>query len=544
MKKRNPVAAWLSVFLLAFPPVLLSCAVNPVTGSPEISTMSLEEEVEIGEQAFRGLQQQIGFSGSEDLTAYVQSIGARLADKSPRQDVTYTFNILNLEEPNALAYPGGYIYVSRGLLYLVNSEDELANVLGHEVGHVAAKHASSSSWRRTSVGILSGIGTLAGMILAGGLGAVGADLLTSVAGGSALSAHSRGQERQADEVGQTLAHDAGWEPGAMSEFLRSLGRDDTLRNKEVYKGSFLDTHPLTEERVTDTAAFASQLGTVPRPSDAASREEFLQRLVGLHIGQDPAAGVFEEDNTFLHGDLNFRVRFPDGWASRNAPSFVGAGETDGSVNITLELQGATDPKLSGADAGRRAYLDYFRQEKEREIAAKEAGERYNAPDIRQQKAGPRRLTDTRTGFGLEGRIQRGAGTVSMYWIPIGDKMFRLTCLMATQLRSQYIPECRRTARSLRRMKKSEVRRLESTTLQIERARAGEYLEDFNARVGNVWSVEQTATANGLELPYELTEGQLLKYARKEPYRPTVQQPEANENEVDGEDGPDVEEDGA
>jgi len=129
----------LGMSLLAF--FLSGCAVNPVSGRSEVVLISAEEERELGAQEAEKVEKSMGLVDDPEIVAYVKTVGHRLAEYSPRQDVDYTFQIVDLGVPNAFALPGGYVYVSRGLLVLVNSEDELAGVMGHEIGHVAGRHA-------------------------------------------------------------------------------------------------------------------------------------------------------------------------------------------------------------------------------------------------------------------------------------------------------------------------------------------------------------------------------------------------------------------
>jgi predicted Zn-dependent protease len=493
---------------------LESCAINPVTKTPEISFMSLEEEKEAGAEAAKQIEENVGIVRDEKLVAYVQALGARLAVGSPRQDVTYTFQILDVDFPNAFALPGGYIYVSRGLLSLVNSEDELAGVIGHEIGHVAALHYSSRSWRSATVGVLSGLGTLAGAILGGPLGVLGIGMLGQIGGGGLLAAHSRDQENQADRIGQDLAFQAGWDPAAISEFLRALDRDTIQREKAVQEASFLDSHPINRERIETTRARAAELGTPATPANPRlDRTAFLRTLEGLVIGQDVRAGLFDEKqpNLFLQPDLGFRVRFPEGWSTVNAPSFVGA--SDGVVKVTVELQGPGDDLKKAAG-------EYFaKKSREQEEAKKAKDKKRIEPEFDRRKAGLRRIGKKRAGYVVEGTIQGGQVTVLQYWIDVKPNVYRMTCIMATEARATYLNDCRTTAASIAPIRRKERESAKQVTLQLAEAMPGESIEDFNDRVSNHWNVEQTAAANGLSLPYKLQAGQLVKYTRSQVYVP-------------------------
>src|SRR5205823_2494370 len=213
---------------------------------------------ELGEAGARRVAETMGILEDPALSAYVRAVGERLAQFSPRTDVTYTFQIVDMEEPNAFALPGGYVYVTRGLLVLVNSEDELAGVLGHEIGHVAARHSVQQVSRAAPFAILTGIAAgvtgLASPLLGHVVGGIG-----GLASGAVLAPFSRDQEREADRVGQQLSAAAGWDPGAMSSFLKTLEREEGLGGNRPRRFAFLATHPSTPERIANTASYARAL---------------------------------------------------------------------------------------------------------------------------------------------------------------------------------------------------------------------------------------------------------------------------------------------
>ena len=167
------------------------CVVNPATGERELILMSPQREAELGREAAGQVAKQIGLVEDPALVAYVRAIGARLARLSPRTDVPYRFYIADMPEVNAFALPGGYIYVSRALLALTNSEDELANVIGHELAHVAARHAAQRETRAVGVGLLSMLGAIAAGALGGAEAAQVAGQIGQVAGAGLIASYSR-----------------------------------------------------------------------------------------------------------------------------------------------------------------------------------------------------------------------------------------------------------------------------------------------------------------------------------------------------------------
>jgi predicted Zn-dependent protease len=495
---------------LALPLALAACTLNPVTKAPEISVTSLEEEKEAGDQRAGQIAEQFPILGDEDpLSVYVRTMGARLAASSPRKDIEYRFLILDTDSANAFSLPGGRVYVSRGLLALLSNESELAGVLAHQIAHVAARHASNRSIGSAASGLLSGLGGVAGGIF----GFASFSSLGSV--GGIVPPHAPEQEEQADQIGEDLAFKAGWDPAGITEFIRTYERSRSDRT--VLDTGFLAVHPSGSARLEAARQHAGKLGK-PAPSpETLDRAAFLAKLRGLVIGQDARAGIFDAKTPtlFVQPDLNFRIRFPDGWTTINAPAFVGG--FDAGVQITLEPGGeGTDLKKAAAD-----HAASEKKKREDAIAkAKAAGKKSpGEDDFKRTKAGMRMLTKKRATYVIEGVADGGQATVLQYFIEVKPNIYLVTCAMATQLKSQFLNECRRTAATVAPMRKKDLESIRQTTLELGAARAGEQLEDFNERVKNAWTVEQTAAANGLSLPYKLSDGQLLKYALAQPYQP-------------------------
>src|SRR5690606_15182041 len=300
------------------------------------------EERRIGEEMARELESTIGLWQEEPLSSYVRDLGARLAVHSPRQEVNYRFDILDMVEPNAFALPDGHIYVSRGMLALGNAEDELAGILGHEIGHVAARHANQRFSRAAPVGILSGV-------TAAVVGVLSTSAAESVAGFGAglnqalLAPHSRDQERQADQVGQELAHEAGWNPLGLTRALTTLGRVERQLGGGPRQPSWLDSHPATPERVDSTRSYAASLGD-RRPFD---RTGFVRRLEGLLVGKNASLGLFEQ-HVFVHPRRRFVSKFPRGWRTDHSRRLAAALAPGEDAMCLLLLEPVQLPPLEAA----------------------------------------------------------------------------------------------------------------------------------------------------------------------------------------------------
>ncbi|MDH3241520.1 MAG: M48 family metalloprotease [Alphaproteobacteria bacterium] len=322
------------------------CTTNPATGERMVSFISPEEESRIGAREHRKIVPAMGGPIENDrLQAYVGSIGALLGRTSELPNLRFTFTVLDTDMVNAFALPGGYIYITRGLMALANSEAEIAGVLAHEIGHVTARHAAQRHTRSvfagigaTALGILTGSGDLA-QAAAGGLGAY-------------LKGYSREQEFEADTLGIRYLKRAGFDPGAMARFLASLRAHSQLSAQlaglppgKVDESDFTSTHPRTLDRVQRAAQEAGN--GAPR-DPIVGRQVYLEKIRGLIYGDSPDQG-FVRGRDFLHRSMRFRFRVPPGFTMINRPSQVIA---RGPGDAIILFSAATR-------AGRRLPLDYL-----------------------------------------------------------------------------------------------------------------------------------------------------------------------------------------
>jgi predicted Zn-dependent protease len=481
---------------LALALALSACATNPVTGKQEISFMSPEREATLGREAAQQVAAEMGLVDDPALVAYVGQLGARVAAHSPRRDVPFQFQIAGMAETNAFALPGGYIYVSRGLLALARSEDELASVLAHEVGHVAARHAAQRETRALGVGVLSALGTLAAGALGGAGAAQSVAQLGQIAGAGLIASYGRDQERQADEVGQKLAAAAGFDPGGMATFLGALDREVTLRLGAPRLPTFLDSHPSTPERVAATSARARTLGSQVHLAPVAARNAFVARFAGLLVDEDPAEGVVREE-TFLHPDLDFVLRFPDGWTVQNGRSAVGAQSPEGALSVLAVQERGKDPRRAA---------ERFLQANAQALELIDHGQVADA-------AVPAYRVRARVA------LQQGVAGADLFWLAHRDTIYRLQCLASLQSFAGLERAFERTAVSFHPLSAAERASVRERRLRIVTANAGESLAALTRRGGNVWPLEEVALANGLEGETRLAAGQRVKIAVEVPYRP-------------------------
>jgi predicted Zn-dependent protease len=316
----RPVVPVLALALLA------ACATNPATGRRQIMLVSEAQEIEMGRQADQEVASSIGLYPDEAVQRYVADLGASLAQASERPSLPWTFRVVDDAAVNAFALPGGFNYVTRGLMTHLNSEAELASVLGHEIGHVTARHTASSITKSQ----LATIGLVAGMIVQPELARFG-DL--AQAGLSLLFMRfGRDAERQADDLGLRYMTRREYDPREMVEVFSVLDRLGSESGEGRLPG-WLSTHPAPEDRAQRIrAAIDTQRLTGTRVEDRA----YLQRIDGMVFGENPREGFFQGAG-FFHPDLRFQLRFPAGWKGQNQKQAVGAisPQEDAIVVLTL-----------------------------------------------------------------------------------------------------------------------------------------------------------------------------------------------------------------
>ena len=486
---RQLIGALLSIFLVS------GCAINPVTKRPNLVLTTTEGERQLGEEEARKIEKEMGLTENPKVLAYVESLGQRLATHSPRQDLGYNFYVVEMVEPNAFALPGGFVYVSRGLLALANSEDELAGVIGHEIGHVAARHSVQRLSAAAPFAIVGGVAGAVTGIVSDRL----SNLVTGITGltGSIfLAPYSRSQEREADTVGIEMAAKAGWDPAGLSRFLHALEREQKLQSDEARTISFFDSHPATPERVNNTAKHAREVTRAEASPIAADRSAFLEKLDGLIIGPHPADGVFV-NNLFLQPELDFSIRFPASWKTENSRQAVLAKKKEHSTFSLLQMAAQGDDPLVVPRA----------------LSKKNGGnlldkvERFQIGEL----PAARVVLQTQTKL--------GATILDLTWIAYGGVVYQIVGASPFKTYEKDAPIFRQIFQSFRPLTQSERMNITVTRLRLAHAHENETLQSFAIRTKSVWTDETAAVANGLSTDTRLKEGQLLKFANRERYLP-------------------------
>lgn len=315
--------------------VLSGCAKNPATGHRELMLVSESQEIQMGEQYDKEVVATIGLYPDPALQRYIQDLGSRLAETSERPKLPWTFRVVDDAAVNAFALPGGYIYVTRGILAHLNSEAELAGVVGHEIGHVTARHTASQLSKQQLAGLGLAIGSIASSKVERYAG------IASQALGVLFLKFSRDAENQADELGLRYMGRANYDVRQMAPVFRMLDRISGASGSGRLP-EWLATHPNPGNRLEHITTLISRM-----PQDFAgaivNREGYERRLDGMIFGMNPREGFFK-GTEFFHPDLRFRISFPQGWSTFNGKQAVAAisPQQDAVIELTLVKEGSAD----------------------------------------------------------------------------------------------------------------------------------------------------------------------------------------------------------
>ena len=303
----------------------VACAVNPVTGRHELMLLSEEQEIQLGRQNDELVVAEYGLYDDRELAEWIEQTGHTMAAVSERPQLPWTFRVIDDTIVNAFALPGGYIYMTRGILAYMNSEAEVVGVLGHEIGHVTARHGA----QRYTGASLAQIGLGAGSVLSSEVRALGGILQAGV--GLLFLKFGRDDELQSDQLGARYAVGAGYDPRRLAVFFRTISMMSEAGGGRL--PTWLSTHPAPANRVERVLASSEPLAA-GRADLRVGRDAYLRRVDGIVFGPNPRQGLVV-DGTFKHPDLLFQVDFPDGWQLQNGKQAVVSAPDSGDVIVGL-----------------------------------------------------------------------------------------------------------------------------------------------------------------------------------------------------------------
>lgn len=453
--------------------VLAACTLNPATGQRQLTLMSEAQEIQMGRQAHPEVLAAYGAYDNAELQGYVQEIGKKLAAVSERPQLDWTFTVLDDPVVNAMALPGGYIYVNRGILAHFNSEAEMASVLGHEIGHVTARHSVEQISRSQLAQLGLGVAAIASEDFRpyAGLAGQGVGLLFLKFG--------RDDERQSDDLGLRYMTRGGYDPAEMPKVFDTL---DRLSQAHGGGGTpqWLSTHPDPGNRVADMTASISELPPEQRQG-TVGRDVYLRRIENLVFGDDPRQG-YAIANTFYHPVLAFKVEFPDQWQIINQRQLVAALSPSQDAVVVLSMSDKETPN-AGFDA-------FFGQQG--------------------IERGPNRGRNLMAFRALDS--QSGSPVIEglIGYLNHGRQLYQLIGYTKIATWDAYSSVMQRSLTSFAKVSDRRYLEVEPSTIDVVELPRAMTLAEFAERFPSTVELDQLALINGVTAQTRLEKGQLVK----------------------------------
>lgn len=451
MMKFNSLAKFSLVLLSATQ--LASCSTNPATGRTQFAAlMSEQQEVQVGAEEHPNIIKEFGEYQNAQVQAYVREVGARVTKNTERPDVQYKFFVLDSPIVNAFALPGGYIYISRGLLALAENEAQLAAVLGHEAGHITGRHSAE----RYSRGVVTSLGA---NILAAAVDQAGVAQALGVGSQLYMSSYSRSQENEADTLGLRYLMNSGYDVNAMTEFLQNLSNHSAFESRldgrqENAAASYFSTHPATTDRVASTASQISQAS-----GGILNKDKYLNMIDGITYGDSDKHG-FIRGQTFVHPSMGFKFTAPNGFKITNQPTQVVMTSNSGAVML-YDMAG----NPNGMDPA-----TYIRQGWLKGEQAATNTESITVNGMRAATAG------------FQGNINNRPMNIRLVAIEFAPNSFaRFTIGIPTNASAQQVEELKRASYSFARLSASEKSSFKPYRLDVVTAGAGDTAGSLAAR---------------------------------------------------------------
>ena len=480
----KPLFRTVSLFALLS---VAACSVNPMSGKQEFTgLMSPQQEQSIGAQQHTEIIKEFGGEyKNQAIQSYVNEIGQKLAAQSDRTDLQYHFTVLDSPVVNAFALPGGYVYVTRGTLAVANTEAELAAVLGHEIGHVAARHQAA----RYSRGVLTSLGAT---VLGAAIGVPAASQAIGVGTNLYMSSYSRDQESQADQLGVRYLSRTGYDMNAMSDFLKNmayfLNVEAQVEGKQQKSAGYFSSHPDTGGRVV---AARAEVQKYPQTQSTENRNQYVSLMRGLMYGENPAQG-FVKGGTFYHPDIGFAFSVPDGFNLDNKPERIAIEGREGTILVLDMKQGKG---ITNAE-------DYVSQAWLKGRPA----EPIEALDVNGMRAATTSVPVS---------INNQSATVRLLAIEWGKSDFvRMQMVLPAGVSSAAVDDLKRITYSFHQMTGKEKQLAKPYQIDLVKARAGDSIQSLASQMNvDKLPVEQFAALNGMTPAEPIVAGRMYKVIR-------------------------------
>lgn len=463
--------------------LFFSCATNPVTGEKELNLLSESQEIQLGQDADKQIIAEYGLYDNRQLAEYIDDLGQRMAKISHRPNLQFYFRLLDSPVINAFALPGGYVYITRGILAYMNSEAELAGVIGHEIGHITARHGAKAYTRAQ----LAQVGFGAAYIFSetfrqfSDVAQLGVQLL--------FMRFSRDQERQSDKLGVQYSTEVGYNAVRMAGFFGTLDRLQDLSGQSL--PGWFSTHPDPgdrEERVTQLAQEAQQESS--KSSFEVDRDHYLNLIDGIVFGEDPRHG-FVDNGYFYHPTLDFQFPVPADWQVVNTAQAVQMVNQEQSAGMQLTLS---------QEASAKAAADKFVSSNNAQVTYSDATRvnGFSTEVVESVVAG-----------------QQGDLKVLSYFIEKDGRIYVFHGFSGTDNYNTYRSTFQRTMGNFDRLRNASARNVQPIRLQVATVDRTTSVQDFLARYPNDKLPEdKMAILNGMQLTDTLQSGDKVKIIKE------------------------------
>jgi predicted Zn-dependent protease len=457
--------------------VTAACTYNAATGRRQLSLIGEQQEIAMGLQYNKGVTAEFGLYQDEAWQTYIQEIGTKLAATSERPQLPWKFQVVDDDTVNAFAVPGGFIYITRGILAHFNSEAQLATVMGHEIGHVTARH----SVEKISRAQLAQLGVGVAMVASEDFRQY--SQLAQLGLGVLFLKFSRDDERQADGLGMRYLLRADYDPNEAPKVFEMLERHGQVQG-QARLPEWQATHPSPERRIANLEEKIAGL-TPEQQEGLVKRNEYLRRLEGMVFGKDPRQG-FSAGSTFYHPDMAFRMDFPKGWKIVNQRQLVAGISPDEKAFVVLTLARETTP--------REAEQAFFSQE------GIQRGPQWRQ-GFRHFEIAPQRDSAGHTSVPVRGTVgfRSHQGMV-----------FRLICYTPADQWQNHDQAMHRSLGSFKRLTNRKYLDVHAKQLRIVRLPRDMSLETFNRKNPSTIKLENLAVLNGVDAHETLPKGTLVK----------------------------------
>ena len=457
--------------------VATACTYNPATGKRQLTLIGEQQEIAMGLQYDKGVTAEFGLYPDEAWQTYIQEIGDSLAAVSERPLLPWQFKVVDDDTVNAFAVPGGFIYMTRGILAHFNSEAQLATVMGHEIGHVTARHSVEQMSRAQ----LMQLGVGAAMVASEEFRQY--SQFAELGLGVLFLKFSRDDERQSDGLRLRYLTRAGYDPHEAPRVFEMLERHGQVQG-QARLPEWQATHPSPDRRVANLEEKITRLPPEQR-TGTIKREAYLNRLRGMTFGKDPRQG-YSVGSTFYHPDMAFRMDFPKDWKIVNQRQMVAGVNPDQDAFVVLTLAQESTP--------REAEQAFFDQEGIRMGSQWQRG-------FRHFEVIPKPDSSGRTGVPIRGTVgfRSHQGTV-----------FRLICYTSADRWQNYRQAMHRSLPSFKRLTNKRYLDVHAKKLRIAKLSRDMSLEQFNRQNPSTIELDALAVLNGVEASEILPKGMLVK----------------------------------